>query len=174
MLVEIRSKNRDIKRRLIRSMNRLFLSSDNTSNYLRVWTTHGYDLSRESGAAVSTRYIDDAELELVYPEPVRWLKELEYTPSYLVLRHKHNQTVRLQIDLDMLKTLIAIEKGYPVSLLSTQYELKLSQFLHSLCAAGLARDYSDGRVILANRREGSSKEISIEDDKYELMVGGAL
>jgi hypothetical protein len=174
ILVQIRSKNRDIKRRLLRSMNRLFLSSDNENNRLRVWTTHGYDLSRESGAAVSTRYIDGADLELAYPEPVKWLEKLEYTPAYLVLWHKDNQKVRLQIDLDMLKTLIAIEKGYPVALLSTQYELKLSQFLHSLCGAGLAKDYTDGEVILSNRREGTSKKISIEDDKYELSVGGVL
>ena len=173
ILIEIRSKNKEIKRRLIRSMNKLFLSSDNEWNRLRVWTTHGYDLSRESGAAVSTRYIDGVDLELAYPEPVKWLDKLEYTPSYLVLRHK-SAKVYLQIDLDMLKTLIAIENGYPVALLSTQYELKLSQFLHSLCSAGVAKDYNGGEIILSNRREGTSKKIFIEDDKYELSAGGAL
>jgi hypothetical protein len=176
ILIEIRSKNKNIKRRLIRSMNRLFLSSDNESSRLRIWTTHGYDLSRESGAAVSTRYIDASDLELAYPEPVKWLNQLEYTPSYLVLRHKNALASRvcLQIDLDLLKTLIAIERGYPIALLSTQYELKLSQFLHSLCSAGAAKDYNDGEIILSNRREGTSKKIFIEDDKYELSTGGAL
>ena len=178
ILVEIRSKNKEIKRRLIRSMNKLFLSSDNESSRLRVWTTHGFDLTRESGAAVSTRYIDGADLELAYPEPAKWLNKLEYTPSYLVLRYKNESKTeakaRLQIDLDMLKALIAIENGYPVALLSTQYESKLSRFLHSLCSASAARDYSEGELILANRREGTSKKIFIEDDKYELSAGGAL
>ena len=173
ILIEIRSKNKEIKRRLICSMNKLFLSSDNESSRLRIWTTHGFDLSRESGSAVSARYIDGGDLELVYPEPVKWLDKLEYTPSYLVLRHKATKA-RLQIDLDMLKTLIAIEKGYPVTLLSMQYELKLSRFLHSLCSAGGARDYNEGEIILSNRREGTSKKILIEDDKYELSAGGAL
>jgi hypothetical protein len=174
ILVDIKSKNRDIKRRLIRSMNKLFVSTDNEDSILRVWTTHGYDLTRESGAAVSTRYIEGSDLELISPEPVKWLEKLEYTPSHLVLRHKDQKKLRLQIDLDMLKALIAIEAGYPVALLSTQYELKLSQFLHLLCAAGSARDYNGGKIILSNRKEGTSKSIFIEDDKYELSVGGVL
>lgn len=176
ILISIRSKNKEIKRRLIRSMNKLFLSSDMECDHLRVWTTHGFDLSRESGAAISTRYIDGADLELAFPEPVKWLDKLEYTPSYIVLRHRKKDLRRayLRIDLDMLKTLIAVEKGYPVALLSTQYEQKLTQFLHSLCSAGLAKDYSYGEAILSNRREGTSKKISIEDDKYELSAGGAL
>jgi len=176
ILISIRSKNKEIKRRLIRSMNKLFLSSDMECDRLRVWTTHGFDLSREFGAAVSTRYIDGADLELTFPEPVKWLDRLEYTPSYIVLRHKKKDLRKtyLKIDLDMLKTLIAIEKGYPVALLSTQYEQKLTQFLHGLCSARLAKDYSYGEAILSNRREGTCKKISIEDDKYELSVGGTL
>ena len=176
ILISIRSKNKEIKRRLLRSMNRLFLSSDMECDRLRVWTTHGFDLTRESGAAVSTRCIDGADLELAFPEPVKWLDKLEYTPSYIVLRHRKKDLRKayLQIDLDMLKTLIAIEKGYPVALLSTQYEQKLAQFLHGLCSAGLARDYSNGETILSNRREGTSRRIFIEDDKYQLSVGGTL
>ncbi|MDL2233983.1 hypothetical protein LJC63_10470 [Ruminococcaceae bacterium OttesenSCG-928-L11] len=176
ILISINSKNKEVKRRLIRSMNKLFLSSDMDNERLRVWTTHGFDLSRESGAAVSTRYIDGSDLELIFPEPVKWLSKLEYTPSYIVLRNKRSthRNAGLQIDLDMLKALIAIEKGYPVALLSTQYEQKLNQFLHGLCSAGLAKDYSSGEVLLSNRREGTSKRIIIEDDKYELSLGGVL
>lgn len=176
MLISIRTKNKEIKRRLIRSMNKLFLSSDMECEKLRVWTTHGFDLSRESGAAVSTRYIDGADLELAFPEPVKWLDKLEYTPSYIVLKHRKKDLRKayLQIDLDMLKTLIAIEKGYPVALLSPQYEQKLAQFLHGLCSAGLSKDYSYGEAILSNRREGTSRKIFIEDDKYELSGGGSL
>ena len=173
-LININSKRKYIKRRLIQSMNRLFLSSDTEYSRLRVWTTHSFDLSRESGAAVSTRYIDGTELELIPPEPVKWLNKLEYTPSYIVLRHSNTdlRNVHLQIDLDMLKALIAIEKGYPVALLSTQYEQMLTMFLQKLCSAGVAKDNSNGAIILSNRREGMSKEIYIEDDKFEFSVGG--
>jgi hypothetical protein len=178
ILIEIRSKNDRIKRRFVRSMNRLFSSADKEDKFLRVWTTHGYDLSRESGAAVSARYIDNADLELIYPEPVKWLNKLEYTPSYLVLRPSLKSgpatKLHLQIDLDFLKTLIAIEKGYPVALLSNKYELRLSRFLHSLCSAGLARDYNGGKIILSNRKEGTSREIFIDDDKYDFSAGGSL
>jgi hypothetical protein len=176
LLINIRTSTRDIKRRLIRSMNKLVLSSDTENERLRVWTTHGFDLSRETGAAVSTRYIDGAELELIYPEPVKWLEKLEYTPSYIVLRHNRDdlKKIHLRIDLDMLKTLIAIEKGYPVELLSTQYEQKLSQFLQTLCAEGVSRDNSYGEIMLSNRREGTCKRIIIEDDKYNLSAGGDI
>lgn len=176
ILVNLKSKNKEIKRRLIRSMNRLFLSSDTECDKLRVWTSHGFDLSRESRAAVSTRYIDGADLELIFPEPVKWLADMEYTPSYIVLRHsKKAKQLLLRLDLDMIKTLIAIEKGYPVSLLSTQYEQKVTQFLQALCSMELSKDYSYGEVILSNRREGTSRRISIEDDKYELSAGvGAI
>lgn len=59
-----------------------------------------------------------------------------------------------------------IKHGYPVSLLSTQYEQVVSQFVRAMCAVGDARNYSDGEIILANRKEGTHKVIRINDNKY--------
>ena len=75
-----------IKRRLIKSMNRLYLSSDDENGQLRASTVHSYDLSRTAGASVSTRYIPAEELELVVPTPASWLSEMEYVPSFIVMR----------------------------------------------------------------------------------------
>ncbi|MCQ1530075.1 adenylate kinase family protein [Lutispora saccharofermentans] len=167
------SNKRGILNMLINSMNRLFLSTDEEKERLRIWTSHSFDLSREAGAAVSTKYIDAADLDLVYPEPISWLKEMEFTPDHLVMKLKRdNNSPRLEIDVTLLRGLISIKNGYPASLLSGQYEQAISQFTQALAATSAARDYGDGELLIANRREGSRKKIYIEDNKYSFHDGG--
>lgn len=156
------------KRMLIFSMNKLFLSTDEERDKLRVWTSHSYDLSRTPGAAVSTRYIDSDDLELVYPAPVSWLSEMEYSPAYIVLRSKQHHEASLDIDIDMLRGLIMINNGYPAALLSSQYEQVISQFVRALCSVHIDRSYQDGTIMISDRREGTVKKIRIEADKYYL------
>lgn len=38
----------------LQAINRIYLKSDDAKNQLRIWSTHSYDLSRESSAAVSS------------------------------------------------------------------------------------------------------------------------
>ncbi|WP_347490479.1 hypothetical protein ABDB91_04755 [Desulfoscipio sp. XC116] len=158
---------------LINSMNRLFLSTDDEKERLRIWTSHSYDLSRETGAAVSTKYIDASDLDLVYPEPISWLKDMEFTPDSLIMKLKRDNTSpKLEIDVTLLRGLISIKSGYPASLLSGQYEQSISQFTQALASTSAARDYGDGELLIANRREGSRKKIFIEDNKYRFHDGG--
>ena len=171
ILVRMREDIRRIKRMLIYSMNRLFLSTDDESEKLRSWTTHSYDLSRQAGASVSTRYIDANDLELAYPEPAKWLSEMEYSPACIVMFSSKRRDIRLEINIDLLRSLIRIKNGYPASLLSTHYEQTVSQFVRALCSAGISRDYPDGEVLIANRREGTLKRLRIENDKYYLGNG---
>ena len=171
VLIRMREDTRRIKRMLIYSMNRLFLSTDDESEKLRSWTTHSYDLSRQAGASVSTRYIDANDLELAYPEPVKWLSEMEYSPACIVMFSSKRRDIRLEINIDLLRSLIRIKNGYPASLLSTQYEQTVSQFVRALCSDDISRDYPDGEVLIANRREGTLKRLRIENDKYYLGSG---
>lgn len=171
ILVKLKQDAHRIKRRLIRSMNRLCLSADTEGEALRAWTVHSYDLSRTAGAAVSTRCIAADELELVNPEPVNWLKEMEYVPSCIVMRSKKHPEVRLEIDMDLLRSLIMIDHGYPASLLSSQYEQVITQFVQALCSVNVAKDYSDGCMLIANRHEGTHKRLRIEGNKYYLGNG---
>jgi len=160
------SEKRMILRMLIHSMNRLFLSSDEEREYLRIWTTHSYDQSRAAGAAVSTRYIDTTELELLYPSPASWLMDMEYSPNCLLMRLKNKPDVKLEIDTTLLRGLICVKNGYPASLLSSQYELAIAQFTQQLSSTSYAKNYGDGKILLANRRDGSQKSVFIEDNKY--------
>lgn len=157
---------------LVNSMNRLFLSTDEEKERLRIWTTHSYDLSREIGAAVSTKYVDASDLELAYPEPIAWLKEMEYSPRFLVMRLKGKAVPKIELDIDLLRGLINIKNGYPTSLLSGQYEQAVSQFVQELATCSAARDYGDGEVLIANRRNGTCKKIYIENNKYCFGDGG--
>lgn len=166
VFVKINENPQKIKRMIISSMNKLFLSADEEKDKLRVWTSHSFDLSRASSSAVSTRYIHCDELELSYPRPAPWLKDMEFTPAYIIMRSKKHKDVRIEIGTDLLRSLIMIKHGYPVSLLSTQYEQVVSQFVRAMCAVGDARNYSDGEIILANRKEGTHKVIRINDNKY--------
>ena len=162
-----------ILRMLINSMNRLYLSTDDEKDRLRIWTSHSYDLSRETGAAVSTKYVDTSELDLVYPEPISWLRDMEFTPDRLVMKLKReNSSPRLEIDVTLLRGLISIKNGYPASLLSGQYEQAISQFTQALASTSAARDYGDGELLISNRREGSRKKIYIEENKYRFHDGG--
>ena len=171
VFVKINEDPKRIKRMIISSMNKLFLSADEEKDKLRVWTSHSFDLSRSPSAAVSTRYIDCDALELTYPTPAPWLNEMEFTPAYIVLRSIKHPDVRLEIGTDLLRSLIMIRYGYPVALLSSQYEQVVSQFILSLCAAGDSRDYSDGEIILANRKEGTHKTMRINNNKYYFGEG---
>lgn len=168
VFARIKQDKKRIKRILISSMNKLFLSTDDENEKLRSWTTHSYDLSRSPCAAVSTRYIDADDLDLAYPEPVTWLKEMEYTPAYLLMLSQCHPEVRLEISIDLLRNLIMIKNGYPASLLSSQHEQVVSQFIQALCSVGVARDYHDGEMLIANRKEGTLKKLRIEDGKYYL------
>lgn len=168
ILVRIKQDPTGIKRRLIRSMNLLCLSSDEEGDGLRAWTTHSYDLSRMAGAAVSTRYVPADELELVGPVPVEWLKEMEFVPSFLVMRSVKRPDIKLEIDMELLRSLVMIENGYPAALLSSRFEQVITQFVQALCAAGIARDYYDGEIIIANRHEGTKKKLRVRGCKYYL------
>lgn len=171
VLVQINKDPKKIKRMIISSMNKLFLSADEEKDKLRSWTSHSFDLSRTTPAAVSTRYIDCDSLELSYPSPAPWLKEMEFSPAYIVLRSIKHPEVRIDIDTDLLRSLIMIKNGYPAALLSSQYEQVVSQFVRALCSAGDARNYSDGEIILANRKEGTHKIMRINDNKYYFGEG---
>lgn len=85
LLVKLKQDSSKYKRMLTYSMNKLFLSSDEETEKLRLWTSHSYDLSRSSAASVSTRYISIDELDLAYPEPVS-LNHVKL-PVVLVLTH---------------------------------------------------------------------------------------
>lgn len=171
ILVKMREDTKQIKRMLIYSMNRLFLSTDDEREKLRLWTTHSYDLSRQASASVSTRYVDANDLELAYPEPVKWLSEMEYYPACIVMFSSKRRDIRLEIDIDLLRSLIRIKNGYPASLLSIQYEQTVSQFVRALCSAGISRDYADGEILIANRCDGTLKRLHIENNKYYLGNG---
>lgn len=172
ILHRIKTEERRIKRMLIQSMNKLFFNSDRECDKLRLWTVHSYDLSRQASAAVSTRFIDASDLRLSYPEPVSWLKEMEYTPACLVMYCDANKDIRLEISMELLRGLIRIKNGYPVSLLSSQYEQEVSRFTQLLCSSKYCRDYPDGEILIANRREATLKQIRIYNNKYNLGNGG--
>jgi len=158
---------------LINSMNRLFLSTDDEKERLRIWTSHNYDLSREVSAAVSTKYIDASDLDIACPEPISWLKEMEFTPDRLIMRLKREKnSPTLEIDVTLLRGLISIRNGYPASLLSGRYEQAVTLFTQALAATSAARDYGDGELMIANRREGIQKKIFIEDNKFSFHDGG--
>jgi len=168
----IDTKKKVIKEDIVRSINKLFLPSDDDKKILRIWTTHSYDLSRETSAAVSSRYIDTSELDILSPRPADWLKGMEYTPSHILIKPKARSSPVLVLDIDFLCILFNIKSGYPVGLLSSQYEQAASIFLKQLDDDGLTEEYEDGEIIIANRSKSYKKSIFIENNKYSFDEGG--
>lgn len=172
IFVNLYKDKKSIKRMLIHSMNRLFLSTDEEKEKLRIWTSHNFDLSRDASAIVSTKYVDSQELDLLYPQPISWLQKMEFAPSYIIMKLKTQDTPHIEISVDFLRSLIAIKNGYPANLLSKQYEQEITQFTQELEISKASRDYGDGEIIVASRKDGSCKKIYIENNKYSFSEGG--
>ena len=72
----------------------------------------------------------------------------------------------LRLDIDFIRTLNAIEDGYPVSLLAPQYEQAAAMFLQQLDDNKLTEENDDGEVIIASRKRSYKKVVSIQDGQY--------
>lgn len=112
---------------------------------------------------------------LEYPRLSDWLEDMEYTPTHLILRHQSFDSPVLKLDVDMLKTLFMVRKGYPVGLLSDKYEQMISQFLDEIAGKnGATRSYDEGEIIIANRKEDYKKSLFIRNNKYSFTEGEDL
>lgn len=161
------SKKRKIKEGIIQSINKLFLPSLDDRKQLHIWTTHRYDMSQEATVAISSRVVDSSDLEIYMPRPADWLKGLEYVPDHIILRPKGKDTPELIMDIDFLRTLDAVENGYPTGLLAPQYEQAAAMFLQKLFDNGLSEPNDDGEVLIASRTKGYKMNLYIQNGKYE-------
>lgn len=135
------SQKKKIKERLVRSINKLFLPSSDDKKQLHIWTTHRYDLSQEAAVAISSKSVDSSELEIKMPRPADWLQGMEYMPNHIILKPKAGDVPVLTLDADFLRTLDAVENGYPVGLLAPQYEQAAAMFLQQLDNYGSEKVY---------------------------------
>ena len=169
LFANFESQKSKIKDRIIRAINKLFLPSENNRKELCVWTSHHYNLSMETSVAVSTSYIPAKELELLMPKPARWLETMEYIPNHLLLKPKKGNgpdLPSLVLDVDFLRVLESVDKGYPVALLPPSYKQSANTFLQQLNNAGYTEEYDDGDIVLASRNKSYKRVISIQDNKY--------
>lgn len=166
MFINFDSQKKKIKERLIRSINKLFLPSSDDKKSLHIWTTHRYDMSIPAAVAVSSKSIDASELDIQMPRPADWLKGLEYIPDHIIMTPKGKAEPSLRLDIDFIRTLNAIEEGYPINLLAPQYEQSAAMFLQQLDDNGLTEENDDGEVIIASRRKNYKKSVFIQDGQY--------
>lgn len=165
------SQKKKIKERIVRSINKLFLPSSDDKKQLHIWTTHRYDLSQEAAVAISSKSVDSSELEIKMPRPADWLQDMEYMPNHIILKPRNGDTPVLTLDADFLRTLDAVENGYPVGLLAPQYEQAAAMFLQQLDNNGYAEENDDGEIILASRINSSKKTVLIVDGKFDFEEG---
>lgn len=161
------SQKKKIKESLIRSINKLFLPSSDNKKMLHIWTTHKYDMSFDAAVAVSSKAVDASELEILMPRPADWLNGLEYVPDHIVMKPKRADLPRLILDVDFLRTLNAVENGYPIGLLAPQYEQAAAMFLQQLDDNGFSESNDDGEIIIASRKNSYKQVIHIQDGKYD-------
>ncbi len=155
-----------IKERLVQALNKLFLPSLNDKKQLHIWTTHRYDMSIPASVAVSSKAIDSSDLDIQMPRPADWLSGIEYIPNHIILKPKQVKEPILRLDIDFLRTLNAIEDGYPVGLLAPQYEQAAVMFLQQLDDGGLTEENDDGEIIIASRSKSYRKAVNIQDGQY--------
>ena len=166
MFVNFDSQKKKIKERLIKSINKLFLPSSDDKKSLHIWTTHRYDMSIPATVAVSSKSIDASELDIQMPRPADWLMGIEYIPNHIIMTPKGKSEPVLRLDIDFIRTLNAIEEGYPINLLAPQYEQAAAMFLQQLDDNGLTEENDDGEVIIASRRKNYKKSVYIQDGQY--------
>ena len=158
--------NYELKNRYIKSINKLFLPSSDDKKSLHIWTTHRYDMSIPATVAVSSKSIDASELDIQMPRPADWLMGIEYIPNHIIMTPKGKSEPVLRLDIDFIRTLNAIEEGYPINLLAPQYEQAAAMFLQQLDDNGLTEENDDGEVIIASRRKNYKKSVYIQDGQY--------
>ena len=134
---------------------------------MHIWTTHRYDMSQDASVAVSSKSVDASELEILMPRPADWLKGLEYVPDHIVMKPKGADVPVLRLDVDFLRTLNAIEDGYPIGLLAPQYEQAAAMFLQQLDDKGFSEPNDDGEIKIASRTRSYKKVVHIQDGKYD-------
>ena len=152
---------------MIQAINKLFLPSLDDKKQLHIWTTHRYDMSQEATVAISSGAVDSSDLEIYMPRPADWLKGMEYVPDHIILRPKAKEMPELIMDMDFLRTLDAVENGYPTGLLAPQYEQAAAMFLQKLYDNGLSEANDDGEVLIASRTKGYKMNVFIQNGKYE-------
>lgn len=160
------TKKRAIKERLIKSINKLFLPTLEDKKTLRIWTTHRYDFSTDISTAISSRYVDASDLEIQMPRPNEWLKGIEYVPNHIVLKPKGRNEPELVLNIDFIRTLDAVDNGYPVGLLAPQYEQTAAKFLRQLDDNGLSEENDDGEIVIASRKRSDRQSVYVLDNKY--------
>lgn len=161
------SQRKKIKESLIRAINKLFLPSSDDKKQLHIWTTHRYDMSQEASVAISSKSVDSSELEILMPRPADWLKGMEYVPDHIVMKPRNADAPVLNLNVDFLRTLNAVEDGYPIGLLAPQYEQAAAMFLQQLDDKGFSEANDDGEIIIASRSRSYKKVIHIQDGKYD-------
>lgn len=160
------AQKKKIKERLIRSINKLFLPSSDDKKQLHIWTTHRYDMSIPAAIAISSKSIDSSEIDIHMPRPADWLSGLEFIPNHIVMTPKGKSEPKLRLDIDFIRTLSAVEEGYPVSLLAPQYEQAAAMFLQQLDDDNLTEENDNGEIIIASRRKNYKKSVNVQDGKY--------
>ena len=164
--VNCKKDQRTLKQKIIRALNKLFQPSSDDKKTLYIWTTHRYDMSKDALVSISKKSIGYEDLELLLPQPSDWLKNMEYIPNHLLLRASSNHNVSLMLDVDFLRTLDAVDNGYPPALLSPEYEQKVARFLQQLDDNGLTEENDSGEVMIASRTRGDMFSVYIRDNKY--------
>lgn len=166
IFVNFDSQKKKIKEHIIKSINRLFLPSSDDKKQLHIWTTHRFDMSIPAAVAISRKSIDSSELDIQMPRPADWLRGLEYIPDHIILKPKGKAEPALRLNIDFLRTLNAVDEGYPVGLLASQYEQAAAMFLQQLDDDGLTEENDDGEIIIASRRKSYKSQVFIQDGKY--------
>lgn len=157
---------RTLKQKIIRALNKLFQPSSDDKKTLYIWTTHRYDMSKDALVSISKKSIGHEDLELLLPQPSDWIKDMEYIPNHLLLRSTKKHDISIVLDVDFLRTLDAIDNGYPPALLSPEYEQKVARFLQQLEDNKLTEDNDSGEVLIASRTRGDLFHVYIRDNKF--------
>ena len=123
-------------------------------------------MSKDALVSISKKSIGHEDLELLLPQPSDWIKDMEYIPNHLLLRSTKKHDISIVLDVDFLRTLDAIDNGYPPALLSPEYEQKVSRFLQQLEDNKLTEDNDSGEVLIASRTRGDLFHVYIRDNKF--------
>lgn len=160
------SQKKKIKERMIKSINKLFLPSSDDKKQLHIWTTHRFDMSIPAAVAISRKSIDSSELDIRMPRPADWINGIEYIPDHIILKPVGKAEPILRLNIDFLRTLNAVDEGYPIGLLAPQYEQAAAIFLQQLDDNGLTEENDDGETVIASRKNSYKKQVYIQDGKY--------
>ena len=158
------AKRRPAKLEIIQKLNSFFSSTSSSSNEIRIWTSHRYDMEPRK-VLISIKSMKQKEFNVLRPfiNP-KMNSGIDASINYVIFYQKEHPEIALKVDFPMYQLLQKANRGVPLLFLEQHLSSKVWRFmdqLHNL--ADIDDDYEISLLDLHTKKT-ITVEIEIDED----------